>query len=131
MTKFKVASINVRGLGGQHKRRDVLNYLKNKSYDILLLQATHLTEEKVPFFNALWSGKSYHSCFTYNSRGVSILIDNKLQHDVLFEFICERGNYVILGCKINSDTYLLGSIYGPNKDEPDFFTEELMIYWTA
>ena len=123
MTKFKVASVNARGLGGQHKRRDVLHYLKNMNFDIVLLQDTHLTIEKIPFFNSLWKGKTYHSCFTHNSRGTSILIDRNLQHDILFEFNCKNGNYVIIGCKIGSDTYVLGSIYGPNKDEPDFYKE--------
>ena len=121
MVKLRIASVNVRGLGEQHKRRDVLRYLKKMNFDIIFLQDTHLTAKKVPFFNALWKGKAYHSCYSHNSRGTSILIDHTLQHDVLFDFICEEGNYVIIGCKIGSDTYIFGSIYGPNKDEPNFY----------
>ena len=121
MTNLNIASMNARGLGGQQKRRDVLHYLKNMKFDIIFLQDTHLIAEKITFFDSLWKGKAYHSCYTNNSRGTSILLDRNLQHTVLFEFYCERGNYVILGCKIGSDTYVLGSIYGPNRDEPEFY----------
>ena len=91
------------------------------NFDIIFLQDTHLTEEKVSFFNCLWKGEAHHSCYTHNSRGTSILIDRNLQHKVLFKFISEKGNYVIIGCKIGSDTYVLGSIYGPNRDDPEFY----------
>ena len=121
MTKLKIGSLNVRGLGGQHKRRDVMQYLNNMEFDIIFLQDTHLTAKKIPFFNTLWKGRSYHSIYTNNSRGTSILIDKELNHDVIFEFNCDTGNYVLLGCKIGTDTYTLGSIYGPNRDEPAFY----------
>ena len=44
---LKISSINVRGLGNQHKRRDVMKYLKDMNYDIIFLQDTHLVEEKL------------------------------------------------------------------------------------
>ena len=122
MTKLKIMSINVRGLGAQHKRRDVMNYLRNMNSDILLLQDTHLTQEKLSSFSTLWSGKSYHSCYTYNSRGTSILIHRNVQHVVISEFRCEKGNYMLLQCKIGTEVFVIGSIYGPNRDEARFFT---------
>ena len=121
MDKFKIVSINVRGLGTRHKREDVMNYLESLNCDILLLQDTHLINDKLSAFNSLWKGKTYHSCFTNNSRGTSILIKSNVQHDVVKEFISEQGNYVIVQCKIDTETYAIGSIYGPNKDEPRFY----------
>ena len=121
MRNLKIVSVNVRGLGGQQKRRDVLHYLRNRDYDVVFLQDTHLTKNKIPFFDSLWKGKAYHSYYSNTSRGASILIDRGLQHKVLFEYVCERGNYMILGCRIGSQTYVLGSIYGPNRDEPAFY----------
>ena len=38
MAKLKVTSINARGLGTQHKRRDVMNYLNKLKCDIILVQ---------------------------------------------------------------------------------------------
>lgn len=40
---FKVVTFNCRGLGGLDKRRDVLNYIKQKQFSISFLQDTHFT----------------------------------------------------------------------------------------
>ena len=120
--KINIRSLNVRGLGSQHKRRDVIHFLKNKNADIIFLQDTHLTKEKTPSFNLLWKGKSYHSYYAHNSRGTSILISSHLHHDVISQFIDDNGNYIILQCKVGTEVYLLGSIYGPNRDEPAFYS---------
>lgn len=106
---MKIISNNVRGLGAQHKRRDVLHYIRNMNCDIVFLQDTHLTKEKISSFNALWNGKAYHSCYSNNSRGSSILISKNIQHNIINEFTSDTGNYIILECKIGSDVYLLGS----------------------
>ena len=111
LPKIRVLCSNVRGLGSQHKRKDVIHYLKDIKCDILLLQDTHLTEDKVSLFNSLWDGKAYHSCHTNNSRGTSILVSKNLQHDVINKFANSNGNYLVLECKIGADTYLIGSIY--------------------
>ena len=121
MAAINVFSCNVRGLGEQHKRRDVIHFLKNNKCDILMLQDTHLTQEKTSSFNSLWNGKAYHSCFKNNSRGTSILFNKNIQHEVINTFTDEKGNFIILECKISTDTYILGSVYGPNRDEPDFY----------
>ena len=123
MAKLNIISSNVRGLGTQHKRTDVMHYLENLKCDIVLLQDTHLTTKKIPSFNALWKGKSYHSCFTNNSRGSSILLNSNLQHELLGEFVSNEGNYILLHCQIGADSYLIGSIYGPNRDEPKFYED--------
>ena len=46
-----------------------------------------------------------------------------LQHENVSEFISSKGNYMIIQCKIGLDTYVIGSIYGPNRDEPQFYKE--------
>ena len=38
-------------------------------------------------------------------------------------FTNSSGNYVLIHCKINTDSYVIGSIYGPNKDEPQFYRQ--------
>ena len=110
-------------MGGHQKRRDVMHYLRNEKFDVVFLQDTHLTTNKIQFFESLWKGKTYHSCYSNNSRGTSILIDRNVQHTILFEYLCDRGNYVIVGCRIGQETFVLGSIYGPNKDEPNFYEQ--------
>ena len=42
-------------------------------------------------------------------------MDKFIQHTMLFEPTCRKCNVVIIGCKIELDTYKFGSIYGPNR----------------
>ena len=100
-----------------------MHYLKGMNCDIILIQDTHLSKEKVASFNCLWRGKSYHSSYSNNSRGTSILVSKNLQHDVINEHINDNGNYVMLECKIGTDLYMIGCVYGPNRDEPQFYEQ--------
>ena len=121
MDALKFLSFNCRGLGGQEKRRDVLDYLRNLKYDLYFLQDTHLTKRKESAFNTVWGGKGYHAFGTLNSRGTSILFSTRLQYEVKYEEYCPDGNYCILICTIFANTYTLINIYGPNEDQPVFF----------
>ena len=121
MEDIKILSLNCRGLGSSKKRRDVLHYLKNMNYDIYFLQDTHLTDRKEPLLSSVWRGKSYHSFGTFNSRGTSILINPQLQHDIIYEEKCKKGDFILSVIKIHGNTYTLLNIYGPNEDRPSFF----------
>ena len=115
--------MNCRGLGEQRKRRDVMHYIRNKKFDIVLLQDTHLTVKSIPFFNTLWKGSSFHSCHSSRSRGTSILFNSRLQHTFLTEKASECGNYHMVACKIQNESFLFVSVYGPNEDKPEFYGE--------
>ena len=121
MAELRVMSMNCRGLGSQQKRRDVLNYIKQAAYDVILLQDTHITTRTVPYFDALWRGKCFHSCKTGSSRGSSILVKSTVSFNILEERMCDSGNLVILVCSIASNIYTFVSVYGPNEDNPRFF----------
>ena len=123
MTDLKLMSMNCRGLSGQQKRRDVINFLRNSEYDIIFLQDTHVTNETIATFDRLWPGTCYHSCGTHNSRGTAILLRRSLHHDVIAEDYEANGNYTMIVCKIFSSIYTLVNIYGPNADCPSFFNE--------
>ena len=113
--------MNCRGIGDARKRRDVMHYIRNKKIHIVFLQDTHLTTKTVPYFDSLWFGKAYHSCFSSRSRGTSILLNSTLQYSLLEEKKSECGNFHMLSCKIHNETYLLVNIYGPNEDNPSFY----------
>ena len=121
MIELTVATMNCRGLSDVRKRRDVMNFLRNKDYDILFLQDTHLTTNSLQYFNSLWRGKCYHSCHTNRSRGVTIMIKHTLQHELIQVHHSDCGNLIIVACKIGTQTYLLVNVYGPNEDNPNFY----------
>ena len=114
-------SMNCRGLAGQHKRRDVLNFIRESSFDVIFLQDTHITSNQTYSFNRLWPGKCYHACKSSLGRGTCILIRRTIQHDIIFEKYDEDGNYVALVCRIYAKTFTFINIYGLNEDNPGFF----------
>lgn len=121
MSELRFLSLNCRGLAGQEKRRDVVDFLKKSSCHIAFLQDTHMTDHIIPFFNTLWKGKSYHSFKTSNSRGSAILIKSTVPHEIIHEKTDPDGNFVLIVCKIRSVVYTMVSVYGPNEDNPSFY----------
>ena len=56
MASVNCASLNCRGLADVNKRRDVLNYLREKKYSIIFLQDIHVTDQDVGILRAQWAG---------------------------------------------------------------------------
>ena len=119
--KITIASMNVRGLAMDQKRRDVLNWLKGKQYSIYCLQDVHWVEENRQIYKAEW-GLEYVFCpFRNNCRGVAIMFNNNFEYEIHNSVIDEYGNYIVLDISIYKQKYTLVSVYGPNKDSPMFY----------
>ena len=121
MEEVTIASINCQGLGGKEKRKDVLNYLKQKKFAIYCLQDTHFTEKEENYIRAQWGYECFFSSHNSQSRGVAILLNNN------FEFKLHKikkdldGNKIILDISILNKRITLINIYGPNRDCPNFY----------
>ena len=91
-----VCSFNVRGLGNKLKCNQMLTWLKTQSYDICLLQETHLTEEHIENIKKEWDGKVYLSRTKTNSEGVCILLSSNISVNVLKheEIVAGRFQYM-------------------------------------
>ena len=119
--KIKLATLNCQGLGGKEKRKDVLNFLKQKKYSIYFVQDTHFTEKEEKYIRTQWGYECFFSSFNSQSRGVALFINNN------FEFKMNRikrdreGNKIILDITIMGKRITLINIYGPNRDTPAFF----------
>lgn len=122
MGEIKILSLNCQGLRDKQKRRDVINYLKNKKFSIYCLQDTHFIKSDENQIKTLWGYKVYMSYGKSNARGVAILLNNNFEFKILSEKSDETGNYIVLEILIeNKYTFTLINIYAPNKDEPSFF----------
>lgn len=118
---IKISSWNVNGLGSYLKRRKVLSYLKQKNSDVVMLQETHLLEKDTPRINDKWIGWAYHNTFNQKKRGVSILFSKKVNLKVEREFRDKEGRVIILLVNLMGQNLILGNLYAPNIDDPDFF----------
>jgi len=53
---------------------------------------------------------------TKNSRGVAILINRRLRHEILETVRDPQENILLVKARINDTDIVLGSVYGPNVD---------------
>ena len=121
MDNITILSMNAQGLGDRNKRKDVLNFLKDKKAAIYFIQDTHFTDEDIKHIYTELGFTSYFSNYTSNSRGVAVFINNTLDFKMNSIFTDKEGNLIILDCLINNKNITLVNLYGPNKDSPDFY----------
>ena len=119
---LSIVSFNCRGLGGIEKRRDVLNYMKQKNVSICLLQDTHLTNDEYKQVRSFWGFEIFLSPGKSNARGTAILFNNNFEYAILHQHRDEDGNLLILEINaFNKYDFMLVNIYGPNRDTPNFY----------
>lgn len=118
---LSILTLNCQGLGDINKRRDIFKVLKSKRYNIYFLQDTHFVEKEESMIKGLWGYKAYFNSYKSNSRGVAILINNNCDITVLNEHKDDDGNFLLLDVTIDSLSFLLINIYGPNVDSPAFY----------
>ena len=123
MSEVTLCTFNCRGLGDFRKRRDVLNYLKKSPHNIFFLQDIHCSPGKKHSFRNTWGSDILISSLSGNARGVAILTKS-VEVDFKETYIDNSGNYIVARTLINKTLdVILVNTYGPNRDDPDFFTK--------
>ena len=67
---YKIISLNVRGLNGSRKRRQVFRWLHQQKSDLIFLQETYSSLDAIGRWEAEWGGKIVSSHGSSHSRGV-------------------------------------------------------------
>ena len=115
---MKVVSVNVRGLNFQAKRKTLFTWAEQQKIDVLCLQETFCTENKVKSFNDDWEGLVYHSVSdSTHSRGVSILFRKGLEFKVLNNHKSDDGRKVMVNIEIENQIICIISAYAPNIEQ--------------
>ena len=123
MAKLSVMSCNCQGLGNFKKRKDVFNYLREKKQDIYFLQDTHFEKKIERQIRSEWGFESFFASYSSQSRGVAILFNNTFDFKVNVIDSDTEGNYIILKLNTMENDITLINIYGPNRDNPDFYSQ--------
>ena len=118
-----IASLNVRGLRDNAKRRDVFNWLRRKQFSIYMLQEVHCIEKSNDLRAAEWGYKTIFSTYSSNKAGVCILFNNNFNLQIQRLFVDPPGRFIICDIKANERCFTLGNIYAPNQDKPEFFQD--------
>lgn len=79
MGKFRIITLNVRGLKNARKRKMVFEFLLHYNFDVCLLQEVHLKDEgDIDLFTEEWrGGESAWSIGGVHGTGVGVLCGNK------------------------------------------------------
>jgi exonuclease III len=121
-SNINIVSLNCRGLRDIHKRKDVLNYLRQQKHNIYCLQDTHFVDADYNTIKAQWGYDCYISGGRRDARGVAILFNSNFEYKVLDTSRDQDGNYIILKIEVEKRfTIVLTNIYGPNRDSPGFY----------
>lgn len=121
--KLKFFSWNCRGLQKVKKIKQVMNKLKDSDAKIIFLQETHTLKEDHVKISRRWQGTVYSASFNSQARGVMILIHSSIPFQVLNTIEDKFGRYLIIQGSLLSANLNLVNVYGPNVDDPKFFTD--------
>ncbi len=124
-------SQNVRSLNVSTKSDETnkkLFCITEKKSDIILLSdirlnsgTNHAAVHNVTKICLLHGYKFIHNS-TYSSRGVGILIKRSLNYSLIDQKKDDEGNFLLLKIRLrNLPDLVIGSIYGPNRDDMAFF----------
>ena len=94
MSKLDIASLNVRGLQDNNKRKRIFQTFRNSKFDIILLQETHSTDEDIVLWKNNWMGPAFFSSFNRTKSGVGILCKESKNFKVEFEN-SDKGGRII------------------------------------
>ena len=115
LQKLCIITLNVRGLRNIAKRQLVFTWLKNHRFDIVCLQKTYCTRELISDFDKRWGSKTWHSeSISNHSRGVCIMINPKLNYQVIMNQCDTESRKVFLKIKIGNNIINILNIYAPN-----------------
>ena len=129
MSKLEIIALNVNGIRGSDKLNMCLAEIYNLNADIYLLSDTRLNNSKnIDFKNHIRGYKIYSNLVHEASRGVSILIRNSLNIEVLDSVEDIIGNYILLKIRFDNVDYVIRAVYGPNETNLHFYDE---LYRTA
>ena len=122
MCDIYIVTMNCRGLAEGPKRRELFKWLREKKVDIALLQDTHWTPQLSNYITSEWGYRAYFASYKSNARGVAILLNNTFEFEVKDTKSDIYGNYIFIEMELPGIiTLIIGSIYGPNSDCPEFY----------
>ena len=93
---IKILSFNVNGLGDTRKRTDVLDHLKSKNANIIMLQETHWKTEFENKIRREWGFDCLVNGNSTNRNGVAILLCNNFEFKIHNIIRGNNGSYLIL-----------------------------------
>ena len=120
LVKFRVISVNARGIANDVKRRSVFDYFR-KNADFLVIQETHSCKEKEQIWQNEWGGRAIFSHGTTSARGIVVLMSKENFTKISNVYTDIDGRLILFDVIENNQLVTICAIYAPNEDSPTFF----------
>ena len=120
-SKLKIVSFNSNSIGKNPKRRQVLNFLKKKNPDVLIVCDTRITTNIENLVKEEWGGQVFFSSCSSQARGVALFLKKDSTIKILDKYKDQEGNLLAVLIEFESKKILLQGVYGPNSDFPEFY----------
>lgn len=119
MSKLKLVSLNCRELQDYKKRKDFFKYIRESNASVYCLQDTYCTADDANALYSLWGVD-----FLCSPGKQLTLFNNNIEYKLSKVKADGCGNYIIPKILFaNKYCITLVNLYGPNKDNPEIFTE--------
>lgn len=124
---ISLASLNCNGLRNKEKRSELFSYLKQKRYDIVLLQETFWDDQVHEAARREWGGSVLSSiCSEMNRRGVTCLINGNSDIDVVNSSTFCDGRLLQINIIVDDQAITIFNVYAPcNSSERKYFFTDL------
>ena len=96
MSKLDIASLNIRGLQDNNKRKRIFQTICNSKFDAILLQETHSTDEDVVLWKKHWTGPAFFSLLNSTKGRAAIVCKESKNFKVEFENSDETGRIILV-----------------------------------
>ena len=122
---FGLLSLNVRGIRTFEKRKALFLWLSKNKADIVFLQETYSSPDVENLWKTQWKGDLYFAHGSEHSRGVLILVKERLNFELKSCTHDTQGLYIILRGNVQEQPFVFVNIYAPNKtsEQCTFFEE--------
>uniref|UniRef100_A0AAR2KHB0 exodeoxyribonuclease III n=1 Tax=Pygocentrus nattereri TaxID=42514 RepID=A0AAR2KHB0_PYGNA len=101
----------------------VFAHLKSLAADIVFLQETHIKPTRANLLKCRWVNQIFQSTFSSKARGVAILISKSIPFRHVSTICDPNGRFLLVTGHIYTHHVTLLNIYGPNFDNPNFFSK--------
>ena len=125
---INVNSFNVSTMGQKNSKSYYkVDGITKSKHDILFICDCRLGS-KEPEINRMMglnrnASYKFYANSRKDSRGVAIAIKRSIVHEILETFSAQDENVILCKVKIKGQLLTLGAVYGPNGNDPDFFSD--------
>ena len=122
---FGLLSLNARGIRTFEKRKALFLWLSKNKADIVFLQEPYSSPDVEKLWKTQWKGDLYFAHGSEYSRGVLILVKERLNFELKSCTLDKEGRYIILMSNVQEQPFVFVNIYAPNKtsEQCTFFQE--------